>query len=594
MPVLRAVPVLRASPRARLCKAGDGAMDGSKEGIAWLVATGAVLVGVFFLYPLSLGIPLIDPDEGLHAAIAQEMVESGDWVTPQFLKQPFFDKPILFTWSQALSLKLFGMNEAASRLPGMLFGIAATVITGILGWRMFGPMVGAAAVIIYSSSLLPLALTQVAVHDAAMIPWIALAVLLFWEADRAESSLARLAYTLGIGLSLGLTCLTKGLVGVALVGVAYGSYLLVSRRLSTGACLRGAAALAIAVLIALPWYAAMERRNPGYLHYYFVERHLLGYVTSTQKHGDKPFWFYLPILLWGSLPWIVYLPVGLRQWWLRRRDPAEATKAEADRAPMLLLLCWLIGGTLFLSAAHSKLITYIWPVFPPLAVLIAVVWARLIEGRLTPSAARWMDRSFCVSCLAGPAILPIGMIVAQSVLHMRFSGPQWVLGVLAGLTCWVPLIFWRAKRPAMAMCLGSLTLAVQFAVALAVIGPPASRVVSAGDLARYFNRCGRIPARVVLVEDRVGSLVFYLDPRLRAGLKEGRFQPIRAQRLPTLRVDEPDTLIVLADWRVRRAQRYVDLRGIPARQAGRYRLYTPAQLKTLQARAAVRPESRLR
>lgn len=125
-------------------------MGNARDGLPWLLASGIVLAGIFFVYPLFLNNPLVDPDEGLHAAIAQEMVERGDWVTPSFLGEPFFDKPILFSWTQALSLQLFGMNEGASRLAGMLYGLLGTLTTGLIAWRMLGRATGAVAVVLYA------------------------------------------------------------------------------------------------------------------------------------------------------------------------------------------------------------------------------------------------------------------------------------------------------------------------------------------------------------------------------------------------------------------------------------------------------------
>ena len=87
-------------------------------------------------------IPLVDPDEGLHASVAQEMVERGDWIVPRMLHQPFLDKPILYFWAVALSLKAFGMSEAAVRLPGLLFGIG-NVDHGSLGMAASRPPHGA-------------------------------------------------------------------------------------------------------------------------------------------------------------------------------------------------------------------------------------------------------------------------------------------------------------------------------------------------------------------------------------------------------------------------------------------------------------------
>jgi 4-amino-4-deoxy-L-arabinose transferase-like glycosyltransferase len=542
------------------------------------------LMGIFLVYPLFLHHPLVDPDEGLHASIAQEMVERGDWVTPKFIGEPFFDKPVLFSWTQALSFWLLGMNETASRLPGMVFGMLGVVSTGIVGWRLFGRMVGAVAALLYASMLIPLALSQVASHDVALVPWVNLAILLFWEADRAPTARRRWTITLGTGIVLGLACLTKGLVGVALVGVSYGAYLLATRRLSVAACLRGVAALGVALLIASAWYVAMEVRNPGYLYYFFVERHLLGYTTGSQRHGSKPFWYYLPILLAGGIPWIGYLPAGLRHWWPRPAQPA----ASESNGGMALVLSWILISTLFLSAASSKLVTYIWPVFPALAILLAIVWVLWIEGRLAQRAQRWFAATFWSSCLIGPAVPPVCLLLAQHQYHLTFSWAVWAAGIAAGLTSWLPFGFWRVRRYGEALVVGAASLAAQFLVLAPVIGSPVAEQYSARDLAQYLNQRGQIPSRVVILEGRVGSLLFYLDPKLRAGLHPDQLQGLPAEELAEAIICEPDALIVLSETQVPRVQRRVDLSGIEHEHVGRYRLYSPAQLRAIQTRIAAR------
>src|SRR3979409_730003 len=101
-----------------------------------LVAIVACVVGIYG-YPLGLRTLLMDPDEGIHATIAQEMVERGDYVVPRYLGVPFRDKPILYSAAQAVSLRIFGMNEAAVRLPGFLFSLLGCATTALLAWRMF-------------------------------------------------------------------------------------------------------------------------------------------------------------------------------------------------------------------------------------------------------------------------------------------------------------------------------------------------------------------------------------------------------------------------------------------------------------------------
>jgi len=137
----------------------------------------ALLASVFYLLPLTLEIPLLDPDEGLHAAIAQEMLESGDWVTPRFRGEAFRDKPILYFWAQVVSLATWGHHEAAVRLPGMICGLLGTLSTMLLAWRLFGRETGLLAGFFQATMVLPLALTQAAVHDVALGDSVAVALM---------------------------------------------------------------------------------------------------------------------------------------------------------------------------------------------------------------------------------------------------------------------------------------------------------------------------------------------------------------------------------------------------------------------------------
>ena len=284
------------------------------------------------------------------------MVESGDWIVPRLLDEPFLDKPILYFWAIAASLKIFGMSEAAVRLPGLLFGMLGTLTTAAVAWRMLGRRTGLIAGVFYASMILPLALVQLPAHDVALVPWVNLALLCFWESDRGDSPRRAWAWTAAAGVVLGLAILTKGLAGVALVGIAYGGYLIVSRRLRFIHCFRAALALTVAAIIGSSWYLAVEHANPGYLRYYFFERHVLGFLTKSQPHGLEPWWYYFPVLIIGGIPWVGYLPVlvqdAVSRW--RNRTPA-VTDARGNR-PLLLLGCWFVGCTLFLTVSRSKLV----------------------------------------------------------------------------------------------------------------------------------------------------------------------------------------------------------------------------------------------
>ncbi len=118
-----------------------------------LLLLAVALAAIVFVYPLLLAarIPLLDPDEGLHASIAQEMAGGGDWLVPRLMGRPFLDKPILYFWAEAASLRLLGNSEAAVRLPGLLLGLLGMIAVGVAGLRMFGRTTGVLAAVFYAN-----------------------------------------------------------------------------------------------------------------------------------------------------------------------------------------------------------------------------------------------------------------------------------------------------------------------------------------------------------------------------------------------------------------------------------------------------------
>jgi 4-amino-4-deoxy-L-arabinose transferase-like glycosyltransferase len=661
----------------------------SLKPLVWLAAATAA---VMFVFPLWVRFPLVDPDEGLHAAIAQEMVERGHWLTPSLLGKPFWDKPILYCWLQAASLRLLGPNEAAVRLPGLMFGLLGAVTTGLLAWRLWekgdrhhlceapgtdrrlvGPFrqmvparffplsaqrTGLIAGILYATLILPTALAQAPSHDVALVPWINLTLLCLWESGRAAGRRFVAACLLGAGAALGLSILTKGLAGVAVVAVAYGGCQLLawisfkfqisnwrsaiqrwrvpSRAATLGAeprpvardprppfpfrsaCLRAALVLSIAILVAVPWYMVAQAQNPNYLSYYLIDRHLLGFATGTQPHGDQPWWYYLPLLLGGGLPWIGYLPAAVRgqgseagsgtdedrrpkipnfkfqisnfkfqicdlqfpiRRWLFPSQPVplnpESQSLNPDpRSPSLdprpLLWCWLVGWLLFLTVARSKLVTYLWPAFPTVAILAALAWAGAIEGTLGQKSRGSLARTFVFSSLSGPVVLPLALLVLQAVFGLRYGWPVWAAVAIVAAAAPLPLVPWRAGRAQAGLAAAVLCVSAQFVVAMTMVLPPAAEIYSARALAEHFNRLGRLPARLYMAEERIGSLVFYLDPRLRAGLKPDQVVQVRAPQPLLLR---PGDFVAVPDQQRYRTAGWLDLDGNPCETVGRYRLY---------------------
>ena len=508
----------------------------------------AIVALLALVLPLAAAVPLLDPDEGLHAAIAQEMLERGDLVTPTFLGEPFLDKPVFFFWTEAASLRVLGSNETAVRLPPLLFGLLGALTTAWLASALFDRSTGLAAGIVYATLLLPLAISETAVHDVALVPFMNVAVLAFWRVSRGGRTLP---WAIAAGVCLGASILTKGLVGVAFAGIAAAAFLAIRPRALGPMILAGAIALALAAAIAAPWYVAMERAHPGYVHYYFVDRHLRGFLTSTQQHAGRPWWYYLPILIGGTVPWIVYVP------FLRRRS------AEGERAIWL----WLSAGLVLLSIADSKLVTYALPLFPAAAILLAAAWMRTLAGAPRGSrAAAWAHGGLL-------AVLPLAaMLVAAARFQVAYGAGRWT-AALGGAAAIVAIGAWRGGRRVDVVTAWS---AVFLAVAIGVVLPAAAPRLSARGLAQFLNGQARFPVRLAVVDERVGSVVFYLRPELRRDLTPER---LGAMRLNELRARLPampaDSVIAVRRTRAKAFERFFP--GAPGPYAttpdGEMRLY---------------------
>lgn len=574
------------------------------EGTRAVWTSGAViaLTLIFYVWPLTLDVPLVDPDEGLHAAIAQEMLTRGDLVMPRFLGEPFLDKPILYFWALAASIGVFGEHEAAVRLPGLLFGWLGALTTALLAWQMAGRRLAILAFGLYATTILPLALTQAAVHDVALIPWTNLALLFLWRAHERTTTAGAVGEAVFAGVFVGLAMLTKGLVGVALVGLPWAVWLLLRRRLTIRMLAAGLVTLVVGAALATPWYLAMERAQPGYLHYFFVERHLLGFATTTQIHGERPWWYYLPLVAGGAWPWVVYVPFAVR-----------SRSAGSGQAWPSLVWTWLVVDMVLLSTAKSKLVTYVLPVFPAIAMLASLAWTSVADRVRDRADLRWwrgITAAVWLHAITGCVLAPVAFVLARAEFGIDLGRAGWIgAAALVGGYAWV-LAQWHEFRAGFSTAVGSAfrrtegrlkpaptggessSLAVRvlviqgglvaatFVLMMAVALRPAAEQFSARSAAQHFNGRGALPPQIWVVDERIGSLVFYLDARLRRELTPSRIEHVPLGRLlGRLPTAPPDVAVVLAERDVRRFARGVDLMGVPYEQAGRHRIYMTGPLR---------------
>jgi len=296
----------------------------------------------------TLGIrPLYKADESRYAEISREMVASGDWVTPRLNGFKYFEKPPLQYWATAGFFQLFGERDWVARLWSALLGFAGLVLTFHAGNRLFGAPTGAYAAAVLASSPLYIVLGQVNTLDMGVSFFLAAAIFA-----------AALERPLWFWTACALAVLSKGLIGIVLPGAALGLYMLVRRDWSLIRRFRPLSGGMLFLAITAPWFIAVSAANSEFAHFFFVQEHFQRFTTEMHQRAH-PWWYFVPVLAAGMVPWL--LPLGMAAWRaLRSRGDAE-----------LLLWCWALVVFVFFSASGSKLPPYILPIFPALALLAA-------------------------------------------------------------------------------------------------------------------------------------------------------------------------------------------------------------------------------
>ncbi|HEV2331858.1 MAG TPA: glycosyltransferase family 39 protein, partial [Gammaproteobacteria bacterium] len=324
---------------------------------------------------------LFQTDEGRYAEIPREMVVSGDWVTPRLNTLKYFEKPPLQYWATAVAYEAFGATNATSRLWTALTGFLCLLMTGYAGTRLFGARSAWSGVLMLMGSVYFIIMGHFNTLDMGVSCFMCGSLFAFLLAMEASEMKARRGWMYAAWGMAALATLSKGLEAVVLPGAVFLLYVLIKRDWARFRQLHFVGGLLIYLAIAAPWFLLVSLRNPDFAQFFFVHEHFERFLT-TVHHRVEPWWFFIPILLfglWCFLPQFVRALVTA----LRRREPP----LEAGRFDHGLFL-WLWCGFIFLffSLSDSKLGSYILPIFPALALLVGRELARLKRGDAMLSA----------------------------------------------------------------------------------------------------------------------------------------------------------------------------------------------------------------
>jgi 4-amino-4-deoxy-L-arabinose transferase-like glycosyltransferase len=382
----------------------------SSPGQFWLILA-ALWVLLLVLAALR---PLAVPDEGRYAEVGRWMLQSGDWLTPRLNGLPFFHKPPLLHWLEAAAFALFGVHSWTARLVPALN--AGMMLMALYVWTrtVVGEAVARRAAIMLGTSLAFLLGGQYFNHDMLVANWIGIGIWCFamalLPAVQPHAGLARLGF---VACALGV--LSKGLIGIVLPALVLFMWLVWTRQLRKALLLPWPSGLFLFALIALPWFVVADWSYTGLFEYQFGIQQFARY-TGTNFNNARPWWFYASALCALMFPWLF--------WSLAQVGRARHVAPSVDPRVVSLCWCWLLGIVGFFSIPNSKLIGYVLPVMPPLALLAALGWERTMEGR------RWSRRIF-----AALVVVALSIAIAIDALAERATRHKLAADIAPTLAC---------------------------------------------------------------------------------------------------------------------------------------------------------------
>lgn len=471
----------------------------AKEPGLWLIVVLAALL--FFARFHS---PLQEPQEARYAEIPRQMLETRSFLVPLLRGQSYLDKPPLFYWLVIASYSVFGIHDWSARLAACGVAFLCVLATYAWGRRLAGPRAAFLGALMLCLAPRFLQLERMVTMDGLLC----LCVIGAWGAGQAAlaADRPRLGCWLLSALACGFGLLTKGPVALVLVL----PLLLVNRwldpRLARPRWSWYGFYIAVAAGLAAPWYVALEIRDPHFLEYFFWVHHVQRFVEPFDH--AQPFWFYLPVLLAGMLPWTLLLPGAVA--FVARQGRSEKAKP--------IVICLAAGGwcLLFFTLAGCKRASYLLPAFPAFALALGCYLDAIVPTGTTlrHSWVELLRHRSVLGCIAAIGVFAVGLVAAITAVESDWMGnlPALTWAAILGVGLIVSLVYaWLAHgRGSWAVCAASTFVLMAGAVYEA--GPAYCRHYSLrGLVRRHAAEYGRSTVPVICYPRHWDSVGFYLE-----------------------------------------------------------------------------------
>ncbi len=347
-------------------------MDGilkniNKKDISYICIL-VIVTGILYFFALG-DMALTDPDETFYAQTAKEMLNKGEWITPFIFDQPQFEKPIFYYWTIIAGYKIFGVSEFAARFFSAIFGILGVIGTYFLGRFLFSKLCGFLSGLVLATCVQYFVLSRACVTDMALA--VSILYCLLFLIVGLDNGLKR--YYICAAIMAGLAVLTKGPIGLFIPGVVYILYITFSRQWGKIRSVPFFSCIAVFLLVAAPWYLIVTKiHGPSFINEFFGFQNITRFLEPEHRTGSSPL-FYIPIIMAGLFPWSLFLPLGIVGAFKKGISPGIKRYGK-------FLLIWFLVVFIFFSISRTKLVTYIFPLYPAMAIFVGRIWEQFING----------------------------------------------------------------------------------------------------------------------------------------------------------------------------------------------------------------------
>jgi 4-amino-4-deoxy-L-arabinose transferase len=323
----------------------------------------AALFAVLYIATLSFR-PLYTPDEPRYAEIARELILHKDWVVPKLNNLCYFEKPIMGHWLNAMSMKVFGENAFAVRFSSAFLALLTALMLGAFVKRFASRRLAYMTATMYLTMGIVFGVGTYAVLDSPLNFFLTGTLITFFCAcERKKNDFVKAAWLLAAGVFCGGAFLTKGFLAFGIPGMTILAYLFWQKDWKRVFTLPWLSLLTV-ILTVIPWVVLVHLRDGDFWNYFFWQEHVERFLGNTSSQHPEGWWFFIPWIFIGPMPWMLLLPQIVKGYGKRWK--------ECFKIPLLRYsICWLVFPFLLCSASSGKLITYILPCFPAVAILMA-------------------------------------------------------------------------------------------------------------------------------------------------------------------------------------------------------------------------------